>query len=95
MRTSLKMIAASLTLLGCANAALAQQAPQPTEWPLGMAIAYQGDQALIDIREDLKQSLPASTRQFMSLALPQTLATAATDSGYTADAVSASMVVAQ
>lgn len=85
MRTSLKILATSFSLLGCATAASAQQPPHMAEWPLGMAIAYQGDMALVAIRKNLKQSIPEAMSQRMSQALPQEVSTAA-DSGYTADA---------
>lgn len=93
MYTSLKIIAASLSLLGFANNALAQQAPQVTEWPLGMAIAYQGDEALLGIRESLKQSIPQSINQMMSNALPQELATVNAGSDFNVEAAPADIVV--
>lgn len=79
MNHSLKMIAASLTLLSCASTALAQDNRDNlvTEVPLGLAIALQGDAALVEIRQSLTQDIPKSMGQMMDRALPQGLATGA------------------
>ncbi len=74
MRTSIKVIAATLGLVGIMGNALADdQSSQPRNRGLHLAIALQGDQALLDIRSASADSIELSIRSQMATSLPMVL----------------------
>lgn len=88
MRHSTKQFVSAAALCVFSSWAAAQHAPTPTEWPLGMVIAQQGDAALLEIREAMVQGLPQSIDQLMAESLPAEMAA----SGAGGDTVRASVL---
>ncbi len=71
MPTYTKIIAATLALTALMGNAQAQNpASQSTSVPLGVAVATQGNQALVDIRSSVTESIPLSIQSLMAMSLP-------------------------
>lgn len=74
MRTTTKLFVASLgiiTLLGTTTASAETRAASAPDGPLGMAIALQGDHALLKVIASSAESIAPAIRQQMASALPR------------------------
>ena len=70
MRTFFTTLAVTFSLFAAAGVAHAGEQPTSfVEGPLGMVIAVQGDQALVDIHEALTQTISSSVTQLMETSL--------------------------
>ena len=96
MRTSVTAFVLGLAALSSMGAAQAEAPSAPTpNRSLHLAIALQGDQALLDIQAAMVESLPAQVRQQMNTALPLVLGSAGSlDGRASASAVDGSYSVA-
>ncbi len=72
MHTFFKTVAVTFSLFATAGVAHAdEQQTSSVEGPLGMVIAVQGDQALVDIQQALTHTIASSVTQLMETSLTE------------------------